>query len=317
MIWKHGKFDLFLESVSTKNNIGTTYGIARSIIAFGTLLTLITNNPKLLFNTTYARLNGRMSFFPFFDSYLNLFNALKSYTPYLPVAIASLILITTIIGYRPRFTGILHWWVSFSFVTSGVLIDGGDQIASNLTLMLIPITLFDNRKSHWQRVTEEDTTRYSTFKNITCYFIFLIIRLQICFIYLHASIGKLPVNEWADGTAVYYWLSDPYFGMNSWQAFLLKPFIINHAFVLVATWGIMAIELLLFMGIVMDKKYYPKLFIVGVLMHLSFLVFLGLFSFFFAITGGLVLYLLVPYNQSIEIINFRMRKIKIAKYESQ
>lgn len=211
--------------------------------------------------------------------------------PYLGSVIAISILLLVIAGWRPRITGILHFWVAYSFLSASAVIDGGDQICSNLTLMLIPITLLDKRKNHWYR----NNPSYSPYANILSNLVYFVIALQISFIYLNAATSKFSVSEWSNGTAVYYWLIDPYFGLNSWQSWLLKPFIVNPIFIFIITWSVLAVELLLFAGIFIHKKYYKVLFFSGIILHLSFLLFLGLFSFFFAVTGGLVLYLLVPY----------------------
>jgi len=63
--------------------------------------------------------------------------------------LAILVLLFVIIGYFQKIACLLHWWVSFSFLYSATIIDGGDQIASILTFLLIPICFLDNRKNHW------------------------------------------------------------------------------------------------------------------------------------------------------------------------
>jgi antimicrobial peptide system SdpB family protein len=174
-------------------------------------------------------------------------------------------------------------------------IDGGDQITSNLTFWLIPICLLDNRKSHWTNPDQIVTGELASAKNIFSNLNFLVIRLQMAIVYLHAAVGKFSVPEWINGSAIYYWSRHPSFGMgNSTLRFL--DFLFQNKFLLFfLNWTVLALELVLFMGLLMDRKYYKILFFAGVLFHFFIIIIHGLFSFFFAMTGGLILYFLVDY----------------------
>ena len=37
-------------------------------------------------------------------------------------------------------TAIPHWWISWSFITSVTVQDGGDQITAVLSLLLVPVS---------------------------------------------------------------------------------------------------------------------------------------------------------------------------------
>src|SRR5437588_12362569 len=43
-------------------------------------------------------------------------------------AIAATILLVVASGWRPRLTGVPHWWISYSFAVSATIPDGGDQV---------------------------------------------------------------------------------------------------------------------------------------------------------------------------------------------
>ncbi len=114
---------------------------------------------------------------------------------------ALFILILVIIGIKPRYTGIFHWYTAFSFYASCRIIDGGDHAHSILSLLILPLTLMDNRKWYWSTKTSEGNGNF-IFNSIAWSFVMLI-RIQVSVVYLHAVATKVEVKEWIDGTAVY------------------------------------------------------------------------------------------------------------------
>jgi len=183
-----------------------SYAIFRSCLAFCTFLTFIFNDtdvifPKFKIDKFYNTINT----FGLFWGNVVIQNIL------LYKVICIFILLLVIIGFMPRITGILHFLVCFSFFRVCPFVDGGDQICSNLTLILIPLTLFDNNINHWKPSNKNFEGLFSKpiFINIT-----FLIYLQISIIYLHSSLGKLAVPEWRDGTALYYWSTHEIFGAN-------------------------------------------------------------------------------------------------------
>jgi antimicrobial peptide system SdpB family protein len=271
--------------------------IARASLAISTLLTIIFNSPNILFNPIIRAMNGEVVLKDTILEKTNLFKLTYESNTYWGCGIAVIILSIVILGIYPRITGILHFWVSYSFVTAAALVDGGDQINSNICLMLIPITLIDSRKYSW-RVSNANTPKaLQIISNI----VFIIICLQVSLIYFQSSTSKFQVSEWSNGTSIYYWLSDPTFGLNPMQLYFLKPFITNPYIVTFVTWGTLLIEVLLFVAFFSSHKYYKIFFIAGVSLHLLFLIFIGLFSFFFTMLGALLLYLYIPWlNYSIQ-----------------
>lgn len=69
------------------------------------------------------------------------------------------------------------------------------------------------------------------------------------------------------------------------------PLMENSLIVVVFTWGAIILEVLLSMGLLMAKKNRKILLIAGITFHLLIMIFHGLFSFYFAMAGALVLYL--------------------------
>ncbi len=260
-------------------------GIARTSLAFGLLLTLLFNSNETLFNFGIEN-----EILPQFNKYefINIYSIIKNLT--IAKYISIFILIIVITGVYPRYTCILHWWVTFSFFNTSFAIDGGDQINNILTLLLIPICLTDNRKSHWYK---NNNLKTSYFNNAIAYFTFIIIEVQIAFLYFHASIGKFKVPEWINGTAVYYWFTHQTFGMNEILYPIIMPLLENPIILTYLTWSVMLLELFLFSCIfIRNKKIKKMAWLLGILFHFGIIFIHGLVSFFFSMVGALTLYLI-------------------------
>jgi antimicrobial peptide system SdpB family protein len=105
------------------------------------------------------------------------------------------------------------------------------------------------------------------------------------------------VPEWADGTAVYYWFTDPIFGAPHWLSPVLTPLLMNPVTVTMLTWGAILLEVFLFTGLVMDKKHRKQLLLCGIAFHAGIAVIHGLISFAIAMWAALLLYLRSPSDQ--------------------
>ena len=212
------------------------YGLARTLLAISTLLTLIANDASTLF-IPLARVVAQA---PFCDGHagFGLFCQSDDLEAARWVAIVLLIIVAS--GWRPRVTGALHWWVAASLQSSASLLDGCDQITMNLTLLLLPVTLFDGRKWHWSAPTPVRSTTVGLLGRLIASFSFTAIRVQVMLVYYVAGVAKYGVEEWGDGTALYYWFSHPVFGV---PAFLDEPIglVTNSPTLLpLVTWGVMA-----------------------------------------------------------------------------
>jgi|JI10StandDraft_1071094.scaffolds.fasta_scaffold01687_9 antimicrobial peptide system SdpB family protein len=284
-----------LESyLSTHTVWNNTYGFARSTIAFGSLITLIFNHSSILFRPHIGLLEvpscsdiNSFSLYCLFSNNLELARF---------ISIGCLVLV--VIGWRPRVTGILHWYVTFSLSATATVLDGGDHIATILTFLLLPICLTDKRIWHWSQSQTEPNNLIFLISGTVAVSASMIIRLQMCLVYLHAASAKLSVAEWQDGTATYYWFTHPTFGIsNSLLPFFL-PLLQNGVIITTITWGTIILELLLFTGILATRGARKKMFYLGIAFHFSIILVHGLFSFFFSMLGGLILYLL-PLNEQI------------------
>jgi antimicrobial peptide system SdpB family protein len=261
-----------------------TYGLARSILALGTLLTLLANDTSILFKS--ATIDS--SHCDALEISLYCLAGNIELGRWISVAL----LIPVVIGWRPMFTGVFHWWVTYSLVNSATIIDGGDHIASIVSLLLIPVTLTDTRKWHWavDRMERRESLWFPVraLIPVSC---FIAIKIQIAIIYLNSASAKLSVKEWVDGTAIYYWFTHPVFGSPQWLSFAVEPIIFNGAILFVITWGVIILEFILFAGLFMGAQHKKWLLPLGLAFHFCIFIIHGLASFFITMAACLILYL--------------------------
>ncbi|UAY50769.1 sporulation-delaying protein SdpB family protein [Ferruginibacter albus] len=258
-----------------------TYGVARTFLAIGSLLILLCNSSAVLFDPERFS-----SVYAHNLNHINLFILIGYKHLWFSKALCIIVLLSVITGIYPQLTGFLHWWVSFSLFNVFVVKNGGDQLACILTFFLFFIAVLDKRKNHWYASLPQSESSIGI-GNI----ILFIIKLQVFYIYLDAALGKLASKEWLDGTAMYYWVLNSEFGTSGFLLNLIKPVVMNRAGVAILTWGTIVFELLLCAGILFKPKARFWLMIAGIFFHFLIFIFLGLGSFFFAMTGSLVLYL--------------------------
>ena len=275
-------------------------GLSRSILAFGTLITLLFNSESVLIHKT----NVGVYLNPFINSNSFLFDfnffALFGIENFIfSKIIAILILCLVISGYFIKITSILHWWISISFFMISSVIDGGDQITSILTLLLLPLCLTDKRKNHWCKIIPF----YSPYSLMGVFSVY-IIRLQMAVVYFHAAVGKFNVEEWANGTALYYWLNHSFFGSPDFIIPSINFILSNKWINPILTYSVLIFELLLFLAFTASIKYRKRILTFGIIFHLSIVFLHGIFSFFFAMVAGLIIYL-YPSNESINLKFFK------------
>lgn len=256
------------------------YGYARSVIAFSTLLTLLFNDTEVIFfspNPLDKELLG-FSIFTLLD--LGLAKLLSCF-----------LLLVVISGWRPRITGILHWYITFSYAVSGDILVGGDHIANIICVFLIPISLVDGRKWIWHK-----STNLSTNACIIANMFHFAIIFQASLIYFHAFSSKLPHTEWANGTAVYYWFNHPNYGAPIPLLKILNPVLQTSLGVVLMTWGSLVIEVFLFVGVFVQKIYRKPLFLLGVSFHIGIALAHGLITFSMVMSALLFIYLIPSFR---------------------
>lgn len=260
---------------------------ARALFAISALLTIIFNDTSELINKDLLNISPNI-FRP--DIYLYSISIFTIFSPFAAKIISISILVFAISGFLPQISCILQSWVHISMCNSIIVMEGGDQIAANLVLLLVPICLFDNRVNQWSEVKNIITPLR---KGINVFFniYFFLILLQVAVIYLHAGIGKLYNDEWKNGSCMYYWISNNVFGAPKWIQYFLKPFTLSF-FAPIISWSVIFLELGLFACILSTSRKIKKTFLLlGIFFHLNIMIVHGLVTFFFAMFGSLILYL--------------------------
>lgn len=263
------------------------YGLARSIIAFGNLISFAFTSPADFFpRIAFTAGMSKDRLIP------NLFHLMGYENLELSFYISMFVMAWVISGYLPQITGILHAWVVYSFFTGALLVEGGDQIAQIITILLIPVTLLDKRINHWH-TKEYLHYRRSGFVEYICYSFTVIIRIQMAIVYLIAGGGKMKSDDWMNGGAFYYWFDHVPFGASGIIKTIFYPLVSNQYIVPLITWGAIGLECILFAALFMeDERKKRLLFWLGVSFHLMIVLIHGLVSFYFSMLGGLILYLL-------------------------
>ncbi|MGC6479430.1 MAG: sporulation-delaying protein SdpB family protein [Flavobacteriaceae bacterium] len=275
------------------------YGLARTIFAFGFFLTLVFTGYENLF----PMVDGQIIRQPFQDfekaSIFFVFSKNIEIAYYLTLSI----LITVISGYLPQIFGILHWWVAWSYTVSGIIIEGGDQISSIITFLLIPICLSDNRLNHWFKPKKSGKKKLK----FLVWSFYAVIIIQISIIYLHAAVAKLSVTEWIDGTAIYYWFTHNIFGVSDSFTGIAHIVLSNSTVVVFISWGTILLELTLFSWVFMTRNTWnwKVLLFFGVSFHLGIALIHGLVSFMFTMIAALTLYLIPKHK------HYNFKKLKL------
>jgi antimicrobial peptide system SdpB family protein len=205
------------------------------------------------------------------------------------VCVALLLIVAS--GWRPRLTGIVHWWICVSFQVSALLVDGGDQVAAVLTLLLLPITLTDGRRWHWSAPLRRPMSQGEAHRRLWAAAGHALLRLQVAGIYFHAAVGKLAVPEWKDGTVMFYWGTHEAFGAPAWFQPIWRPILVHGWTVAMLTWSVILLEMSLSIAALIEKRYQRVLMWAGIAMHLGIIVVHSLPSFGLIMVGALTLYL--------------------------
>ena len=258
------------------------YGLARSMLALATLLTLLANPAGELFRPLVIDDPGIIDRRAI-DG-LSLFLLARDHLG-LAKVVAILLLLPVVIGWRPRLTALPHWWISYSLAASGATIDGGDLVAATLSLLLLPVALTDRRAWHWRGIGDGGVTA-----SVAAQTGLLLVRVQVSVIYLFAAVLKLPSETWANGTALYYWWSHPKFGAWGplrWLTDLVGP----TRWVVPLTWGVLVLELCLAFSLVAPPRLRTRLLPFAVLFHVGIALLHGLPTFALTMIAALVMYL--------------------------
>ncbi len=266
------------------------YGLARTLLALATAATLMVTPMTALFHPL-AGISGSPPYCHNAIQRAGFFCLLSaSHIQWMRWGAVAVLLIVAS-GWRPRFTAIPHWWIAVSLNASGALIEGGEQVVTGLTLLLLPVALTDPRKWHWDPPPPRTRTFGDDAGRTLASLAYLLVRLQVAIIYFHACVGKLAVDEWTDGTALYYWLLHPTFGAPGWLEPAVRAVVTNGTAVTLLTWTVIVVEYLLSAALFMRRDRWFIPLIAGFALHAGIILIHGLVSFGTIMFAALILYL--------------------------
>ncbi|MFC8721630.1 hypothetical protein [Kitasatospora sp. NPDC057198] len=189
------------------------------------------------------------------------------------VAIAVLVVAAS--GYRPRWTCIPQWFVTWSLATSMTLPNGGDEAALVTTMLFVPVLLGDTRTWHWVRPQEPLAPVWAG----SAYAAWCAIRCQIAIIYLSAALSKLRTPHWRDGTALYSVLVDPNYGLPLTVRPSLSLVTASDAVIRTLTWAVLGVELAIALCALSRRSARHAAGWLAFALHGGIVAAMGLFSF--------------------------------------
>jgi Vitamin K-dependent gamma-carboxylase len=178
------------------------------------------------------------------------------------------------IGFGGRGVLLLHWALVWSFgQRNPMLLDGGDNLAHIVLLMLLLTQCFDGLRLFPPLVTATRLAQHWVsvlLHNIGV----LAIGAQICLVYVVSGLYKVQGEMWQDGTALYYILRVPEF---------MWPGVSEHVFtnaLLVTTMSYAAtLMLVMFPVMILVDWLRGPATVVMVAFHLSIALLMGLTGF--------------------------------------
>ncbi len=178
-------------------------------------------------------------------------------------------------GFRPRWTCVPHWYVTFSISVSVVTANGGDAAAQIGTLLLVPMCLGDHRTWQWHRPAGALSPGWRGSARAAG----LVVRLQVCLIYLVAATSKLLDPAWRDGRALYLAATDPVFGLPQAIQQSLGPLFGPSWPMAVLSWGVIAVESAIGVAMFLGRTARAVALTLGSGLHVAIAVVLGIPSF--------------------------------------
>lgn len=265
----------------------SSLAIARSLLALSTLLTVLLTPSSALFLASPDNPDGVVC--DAVAARWTLFCLAGGPEPF-TVAVVVAVALAVLSGCLPAVTSIPHWWVTWSLNIGSPIRDGGDQVAAVLTLLLIPLL--------WAPDQRWDAQSWST-RGIA-WAVLVVIWIQASILYANAAIAKFAVAEWANGTALWYWVQEPSFRPPAPLLWLVEGVHGSLVGAVIVNYGVMGLELFA-AALLLVKPGVRRLALpIMLTFHLCVGVMFGLWSFFLSMAALLVLYLRAPRNDRTE-----------------
>jgi antimicrobial peptide system SdpB family protein len=271
------------QSLRTFDPRGLRLATARSLLAVATLSVIVTNPDDVLFmhqgDLPAVRCGGIRD--------LSLWCLGQGSGAMMVARVLSIAVLGAVVaGFRPRWTCIPHWYVSYSLCVSMTLPNGGEHVAQIATMLLIPASLGDRRTWQWRRPTTALQARWRG----ASYASVLVLRAQVFIIYAHAAWSKLASQGWREGTAEYVIFFDPHYGPYPPMREALSPLLSSPTVIAAATWSTIGIEVAIAVLALGTRRMRLGALGLALLLHLGIIVLMGMPSF------GLIMIALLMIN---------------------
>lgn len=226
--------------------------------------------------------------------------------------IVVILLLIVASGILPRFTAILHYWVSLSVGTSISLPDGGESVAMTATLFLMFALANDRRVWHWQTPNRRTGARTSVLQG-SAFAGMWALRLQMAYIYLNSALAKLPVEQWSGGSATYYVSRMENFGAAGILAEVFRFLLAVPLIALATAWGTIVIEALIGVFLIVGGKRSVVALVLSVCLHIGIIAMIGIVSFGWVMIGAMI----CATSQGIEEVRLRARRPPVGTAEHE
>lgn len=253
---------------------GRAFAMGRSLLAAATLSVLLFNADTTLFVASPdapqgLRCGGIRS------ASLWCLAAETETGQVLPRLLAIATLLVVLSGYRPRWTCLPHWYVTFSLAVSMPLANGGDRAAAIGAMLFVPLCLGDGRTWHWSAPVAPLPMRWrgGSFAALWC------LRGQLSLIYLTAATHKVLDPAWSRGDALYMVAFDAQFGFPLPIRDFLGPLLASSGLIATSTWGVVALQYLIAVAILAGGKGRKPAVGCGIALHVAIGLLLGLPGF--------------------------------------
>jgi antimicrobial peptide system SdpB family protein len=273
--------ETFTDSLHAFDPRSTAFAAARSVIATAQVGVLVANPPDVLLPVAPGDAAGVHC-----DgiSAISLWCLGSTYGawPQVVRVLAIVVLVVTAIGYRPRWTCVPHWYVSFSISSALVFANGGDQVAQIVTMLMIPACLGDTRAWQWRTARDPMPAGWRG----AAFAAQLALILQAAFIYLYTATAKAVVPQWQDGSAMRAIAHHPSYGFPDSLLALADRGPVP--WLMLATWAAPCAEFLVGLLLLAGPRGRRWALVLGTVLHTSILLAMGLASFELIMIGLLI-----------------------------
>lgn len=258
------------DTILTSANIRSKFiPIGRAIIALGQLIFLLFTSQEIRFADAISQTHGARCHG---WSQASVYCLVGSENVMLADAVVVLGLILVISGLYPRWTGLLHLYLTYAISTTHTVSDGGKSALLVMVAVLALVSLSDERRHAY--TTDLDADCIAKPMGRISQTAILFGRLFLCLLYAAAAIGGL----WTHDASSEQSAPNTFFG--DWFQILGTPWSFAHHWPLaLAVWVPVALEILIAINILGTANMRRAAFTFVVILHAGTALSSGLLGF--------------------------------------